>query len=236
MVFANEDDLHWQIDIAPYLWAINMKGTVEEGPFTTHIHQNFDELMQHFNGGGMLWLDAYKGAFGIFLNGLYTNLSDDADKDINFDLKTHFGLISGGLSYIFLQKNTAYGLIRLEPYLGARYTFNNVALQLESLPKAKSNQAWTDPIIGIRFRDDFNERWLITLSADAGGKNYHTQYSSNFIGLLGYKPQNISFNNTTLYLGYRYLSQHYEHGEGLSFFAWKMHLLGPIAGINFNLQ
>ena len=232
------DNPDWQFDVAPYIWAINMDGTVTNGPFTSHISESFSELMKHFDGGGMLWLDAYKGRFGIFVNGLYTDLSDhDNIGKLDASVRTHFGIISGGISYVVLQKrlyNTEnFHQIQLEPYIGARYTFNYVKLKLDDI-HAQENPEWTDAIIGLRVRDDINIHWLVTLAGDLGGKDYRNQHSYNLVGLIGYKPTNPTFKNTTVYLGYRYLYQFYEQGHDLDFFQWDMKLFGPILGLNFN--
>ena len=230
---ANNPD--WQIDIAPYLWAISMNGTVSNGPLTTHVSESFSQLMRYFNGGGMLWMDLYKGPFGVFVNGLFTDLTDKNSIDgVDLKLTSHFGIVTYGLSYIVFQQETQKGRIQLEPYAGVRYTFDNVALKLETLPTAHSNQDWTDIIAGLRVRDDLNARWVVSLAGDLGGKNVHTQYSTNVVGLLGYKPASKSFSNSTFYLGYRYLHQHYVHGSGIDYFDWNMHLFGPLLGVNFN--
>jgi len=233
---ANRTD--WQFDVAPYLWAINMDGSVTQGPLTTHISEDFSQLMRQFDGGGMLWLDAYKGPLGFFINGLYSDLNDNNNNGtFDADLKTHFGIVSGGVSYIVFQRPWASqhlnGQIQFEPYLGARYTFNNVNISYNHL-KDTSDHGWTDIIIGLRYRNDFNTHWVITLSGDVGGKNTSTQYSYNLIGLVGYKPTHPAFDNYTLYIGYRYLYQHEESGEGLDFFEWRMKLFGPMVGINFS--
>ncbi len=234
---ADANDPDWQFDFAPYLWALGMDGTVQSGPFTSHISESFSDLLKQLDGGGMLWLDAYKGPFGIFLNGLYADLSDnDNIRSFDAQLSTHFGLFTGGFSYIVDQKEIPGKVpsrVQIEPYIGARYTVNTAKLTLGDFTD-NEDQDWTDPIVGLRIRDDIGVHWVITLAGDIGGINAAKQYSYNLNALLGYKPTNKSFNHTTVYLGYRYLYQHYEHGEGSDFFEWRMKLFGPTLGIDFN--
>jgi len=226
----------WQIDIAPYAWGINMDGRVSQGPFNASVSESFEDIMKHFDGGGMLWLDVYKGPVGAFINGLYADLSDHGEIDSDsLHVKTHFGLVSYGLSFIILQKDIKSTRLQIEPYAGARYTFLNNTLSTTFF-NVEDNRSWTDPIIGIRVRDDFTQRWLVLLAADVGEGNPHKQYSYNLNAFLGYKPENKEFKNTTVYFGYRYLYQHYEHESGLDFFEWNMRLFGPVLGINFNLE
>lgn len=227
----------WQLDIAPYIWAMNMDGSVTDGAFTTHVSESFENLMKKFDGGGMLWLDVYKGPVSAFVNGIYSDLSDHDEIDSDDPhLKVHFGMVTYGLSYIVLQKDYRYGRVQIEPYAGGRFTFNDVTLDTPSFFHTEGDHSWTDPIIGLRVRNDFNQRWLVTLAGDVGEANPDKQYSYNLTGLLGYKPENKQFKNTTVYFGYRYLYQHYEHGKELEFFEWNMRLFGPMLGINFNLE
>src|SRR5437899_9563067 len=152
---ADANNPAWQFDIAPYLWAANMNGRVGAGPITAHMTESFSEILSQLNIGGMLWLGAHKGPFGIFLNSMYIVLSDDAKVGpIQVDQKTRSGLFTAGLSYIILQKQFSFtnGLttqLQLEPYLGDRYTLNNVRIKIFNLT-INSNHHWQDPIVGMR--------------------------------------------------------------------------------------
>lgn len=234
---ADVNDPNWQFDIAPYIWALKLDGTVDSGPFTSHISESFSDILRDLEGGEMLWLDAYKGPFGIFLNGLYADLSDKGNiHSYDADLDSNFGLFSGGFSYIVHQKEIPGRIpsrVQIEPYIGARYTLNNAKLTLGDFIDHEDHN-WTDPFIGLRIRDDIGTHLVAILAGDIGGINAARQYSYNFNALLGYKPTNQYFNHTTLYLGYRYLYQHYEHGNGSDLFEWRMNLFGPTLGINFS--
>ncbi len=226
----------WQFDIAPYLWAANMNGRVGAGPVTAHMTESFSDILSQLNIGGMLWLGAHKGPVGIFLNSMYIVLSDDAKVGpINIDQKTRSGLFTAGLSYIIWQKQFSYanGLttqLQLEPYLGDRYTLNNVRINVLNLT-INSNHHWQDPIVGMRMTYDL-PRWVVQLAADLGGTNASTQYSYNWTAMLGYKP--VSMKHATFYLGYRNLYQVYKTGRGINYFNWNMRELGPILGVNFS--
>jgi hypothetical protein len=86
----------------------------------------------------------------------------------------------------------------------------------------------------MRLRYDFNARWVGQLSADLGGTNTTDHFSYNWAALLGYKPSKY-LTNSTWYLGYRYLYQHYDTGSGRNTFDWNMRLFGPVLGVNFSL-
>ncbi|MBA3662453.1 MAG: hypothetical protein H0W64_12040 [Gammaproteobacteria bacterium] len=231
---ADANNPRWQFDIAPYLWAMNMNGRIASGPVTAHINQNFSDILREFDGGGMLFLQAHKGAFGLFGNALYAVLSQSKDvRTFDAKLKTRFGLFAGGLSYIIFQEVYKNSRLQLEPYIGARYTMNDARLTIASLA-GSNNQSWTDPLIGMRLNYDINQNWVTLFAGDIGGKNTSTQYSYDLHAFVGYKPSSCALRQTSFYLGYRYLYQHYDRGEGLTRFEWNMRLFGPVLGVNFN--
>lgn len=236
---ADANDPHWQFSIAPYFWAINMDGRVAAGSVTKHIDADFSEIWQHFDGGIMLWADAHKGPYGVFINGLYAVLSDTDHKyAINANAKVYFGIYDAALSYIALQKSYPNNtMLQLEPYLGARYTMNHARVNANTSPprppssaSAKNNQNWTDPIVGLILHYHFNNRWFLQLLGDVGGTSTSSDCSYNVLGLIGYKPTKAS----SLYLGYNDLYQKYQTGSGSSYFNWDMRLFGPVAG--FDIQ
>lgn len=66
----------WQSNISPYLWAMNMNGDVDVGNVHAHVNEEFDDLIKHFRGGGMVWLDINNDKFSLFANALYAVLSN----------------------------------------------------------------------------------------------------------------------------------------------------------------
>jgi hypothetical protein len=233
----------WKFNVAPYLWAINMNGTVQTGPVRAHVDDSFQELLQHLNIGGMLFLEANRGKFGIFGNAVYSVVSTDGkDGPLKSTSKNKFGIFSGGVSYAVHQfcfsSACDQNSLTVEPYAGFRYTLNDTTVTLQDLPivnlRSSNNQKWTDPIVGARLRYLMTKAWSLTLAGDIGGTNAKTQHSYNVIGLLGYKPQS-TWKNTNIYLGYRVLDQYYKNGQGEKYFLWNMKISGPVLGINFTL-
>ena len=221
----------WQFNIAPYLWATGMSGTEGIGSSRVHINQTFSDIWHDLDWGGMLWLDANKDNLGLFINTMYVVLSKDVtDGPVSADIKNRFGIFSAGASYEVLRR----GALAVSPYAGFRYTLNDTAVTLNtplSSLRATDNQHWTDPILGLKLLYNFTRAWSILLAGDLGGTNANDHYSYNVVGLLGYSPQTI-FTNTTAYLGYRLLDQHYETGSGSSAFNWNMKLFGPVLGVS----
>ncbi|OGT35485.1 MAG: hypothetical protein A3F11_04990 [Gammaproteobacteria bacterium RIFCSPHIGHO2_12_FULL_37_14] len=221
----------WRFYIAPYIWGINMNGSVQVGNNRAHINQTFSDLLHHLNAGGMVWLGAYRGNVGIFGDIVFADLSDTVHDGIyTIKAKSDYGIYSGGLSYKLYERS----IFSFEPYIGFRYTSNETTVTLNTPSvglKATDNQYWTDPIIGAKLKFAFTQAWSAILLGDIGGTKVTSHYSYNVVGLIGYHPQTI-LTSTTAYLGYRLLDQHYQTGTGASYYNWNMKLFGPLLGLS----
>ncbi|WP_131740714.1 MULTISPECIES: hypothetical protein [Legionella] len=228
-----------QVDVAPYLWATSMQGTVQVGPKRVSISQSFFDLMKHFEGGGMLFVNVHQNRWGLFGNALYSVLEDSHDfhKDnhdfhkIRVRARNNFGIVSGGLSYTFFLKpvfDTPSPDLTLELLAGARATFNDTNVTLGHFA-FKDNKLWTDPIVGARVTVPLKPRIHFIAEADAGKVHSHHSYDAQ--AYLGYQPVNpLLFNNVTLYVGYRYLHQYFSTGHKLNYYLWDMAIKGPVLG------
>jgi len=232
----------WQFAIAPYAWAVNMNGSTEVGPVHTNVDEDFGDIVEYLNGGGMLWMDVRKGKWSVFFNGLYASLKEnDNTKNGPFDVsaKSDFGLFSAGITYeLFRHKfaNSASQFI-IEPYAGARYTVISSTYTLEIKPNVfkateETKHQWTDPIVGLRFTYDFNDNWDVIVAGDVGGTDRSDDYSYNVTGLLGYSSSDF-LEEITWYAGYRTLKQKYITGSEENRFEWDMQIFGPIIGFSF---
>lgn len=229
---ATPAESKWHFRIAPFLWPINMDGTIQIGSRRAHIDTSTAEMWNNLNYGGLLLLEAMKNEWGFFFNALLVSLRDSAyDAGLKMDAKSNYSLFTAGVSYtIYAQKGW-----NIAPYAGLRYTHNRTSLSVAQ-PTVnfylKDNMAWIDPIIGASFEYKFTPVWSILFAGDIGGNNTSEHFSYNLLGLLGWTPQSLS-THPTIYLGYRSLTQSYIVGNGSGRYAWNMKLGGPLLGIAF---
>lgn len=144
------DDNHWEFDAAPYLWATNMHGNVQIGKNKLAVAQSFGDILKHFQGGGMLYLNAHKNKVGVFFNAMYSVLEQrQTIKDIALGVHNKFGLFSAGGTYELFRRDflDSSPQLTVELLAGARYTLNDTTLNIGRFAIA-NNQQWTDPIIG----------------------------------------------------------------------------------------
>lgn len=237
--YVNSDP--WKFQLIPYIWAVNMNGRVGVGPIVGHVNQSFNDILSDLNFATMVAAEATNDRFTAFINIVYAVLSNNADTGaVSVHVKNNFGLYSGGIAYSifkypfnFSNNGMANSLVELSPYAGFRYTLNEVdsTLNAEGLQLSSNlNQYWTDPIVGLRLNYDINRAWKLMLAGDIGGMNASSQYSYNAFGTIGYSPHFL-WSNTTIYLGYRTLGQHYTTGSGLRRYDWNMKVFGPLVGL-----
>lgn len=222
----------WQFTVAPYLFAVNMNGTVGIGSETANVSQSFGDIVRHLNFGGMIFLSAAYGKWAISLNSLYASVSNSVSiGPYTATGKNNFGLFTPTLSYTAYQTNfnNSGSKFAISPYIGARTTVNNSKLTIANIT-VSDNQTWTDPIIGATLNYGYCN-WSAILFGNIGGTSSNTDYSYDVSGYIGYNPS--SFKVATFYGGYQYLRQKYSTGSGLNAFAWNMKLFGPVVGVAF---
>lgn len=223
----------------PYFWAVDVDGDIEVGVPAEgiqnqllHISENFTSIFKHVHSGGMLDMNVSKGKFALFVNAMYVslkNLSVTTSDGFEVDVNSKFGVYGAGASYrVYEYACNPHSKFAIWPYVGARYTNNASSATLIEAPEYGSSYDahWTEPIIGAYLQYDINQHWTINLAGDVGILK-HSQDSYNIIGLIGYKP----IQYFTIYLGYRQFYQSFIEGSGATFFEWKMHMRGPIAGV-----
>lgn len=223
-----------KLEIAPYLWDLNMSGRVNVSTSSAHIDKS--------RPGGMLWMKLSKDKFGLFATGIYNQMSGNKQSGpISVHVVNKFGIFSGGIDYVLLQWQLSHAnedaLIKFVPYAGFRYTLKNTDATISLWGFSTSlthHENWTDPFIGLRLNYNITRAWQILLSGDIGGTNRTTDYSYNTIVQLGYGSQ-FSLSKISAYVGYQILKQHYSHGQNLNYFAWDMKLAGPLIGISITI-
>jgi len=223
----------WHIAVTPYLWDLTMAGQAAVGVNETSLERT--------KWGGMLNVEVHKNQFGIFVNGIYSRMSESKNYGFFQATVTNiFGIFTGGLSYDVTSSSfqcvSQICALTLQPYVGARYTTKETKLSLSGFFMTSDythDQHWTDPIIGINANLLIAREWLLQLGGDIGGTNRNSQYSYKALGLLGYQPKALG-THVTFYAGYQILDQHYVDGINVDYFNWNMKLYGPLVGLSLS--
>lgn len=242
-IYATELDA-WNFSITPYVWGVHIDGDIEVGVPAEgipnqllHLSEKFSDILKHVAAGGMFDINVNRDKFGVFANCMFVNIKGlevTTSDEFEILVDTKFALFTAGISYKALEhKINQHSKIGLDPYIGVRYTTNTSGAVLAEAPEDPTFSStydahWTEPLIGAILLFDINQNWSFKLAGDVGGINKN-QDSYDIIGLIGYKPVKYC----TISLGYRQFYQSFTTGSGSTYFDWKMHIGGPIAGLTF---
>jgi hypothetical protein len=75
--FAQDsDELDWKI--TPYLWGVNVDGTIGVGPINQDIDAGFSDIVSDVDVGGSIYAELGKGSHAIHADYTYLRLKPDA--------------------------------------------------------------------------------------------------------------------------------------------------------------
>ena len=236
----------WEFSVAPYMWAISMKGNATVRGLEADVDVSFNDIWDQLNFALMLQYEARKGQWGLWGNTIYSNLGTSDAKGpaglTNIDpTVTAFWQELGGyyrLGTWDLADNSGKKTpsVTVDTYFGARYTYLDTKIDFDGVFSDFRNdidqdKRWVEPLLGVRTIWDFYERWTLALAGDLGGVAFGSDFAWNVSGLIGHQFNLFGEKNAKAFAGYRALSQDYTDGSGRDKFQWDVTLYGPILGL-----
>lgn len=163
----------WTFSIAPYGWMAGTSGTVQIGDFSSNFHIPFSQVLENFDGGAEVHVEAGYGPFTLMFDPTYLKLKQDVGQDTNFfagTMTTKLYLIDGGVFYQIAQNCFANGQsMSFELLGGGRYFSVNSDVDFDEGFSISSNEEYLAPIIGGRIKYFFTPQAHLWLRADVGG-------------------------------------------------------------------
>jgi len=148
--FVSDD---WQFQIAPYAWALAADGNATVKGQKSDVNLSFKDIAEELNYGLMLEGEARKGRVGVFANILYANLGDDENSggvSVDPDINLFWGALGAfyrlGPYNLDWTAGSEGAQLVIDPYVGARYTYPDVDLDIGGGPDLGSDEQWVDPI------------------------------------------------------------------------------------------
>jgi len=241
----------WEIRLIPYFWflSIDAEGTVNGNlrSLSADVDLSFGDVMDHIDFGAMGRVEAWKGKWGLFFDGLFLNLSADGSfkgrsgiTNFSLDVDARLGSADFGLAYrLFEQRfgNENKQSLAFEPYGGLRYAYLREKVDLTvNIPGVGSagrtlgtSEDWVEPFVGGRVIWGLNDKLAINIAGDAGGFGIGSasDLTWQIKGGVDYKlSKNVTFN-----AGYRYLELDYSRGSGANEFGVDLRAKGPFVGL-----
>jgi opacity protein-like surface antigen len=239
---AQPADDRWQFEFTPYLFGAALSGTTGVASVTADVDVSFGDILENFDSGFMMMVEARKGPWGFALDGVYFRLKDQ--KTGSWQGPSGIGSATGDLEATMTepvyQLAAMYRLsdaaIKIDAIGAARYTQIDTDLNLVTttgslLPggtrSLSASESWWDPVIGIRVITPFAENWSFVGYADIGGFGMGSDITYQAIAGVNWQVSEMFAAKA----GYRYFYQDYEN-DG---FAWDMASHGFYLGLGIGL-
>jgi hypothetical protein len=231
----------WRFSVAPYMWLLALDSNATVMGQTSQVDMSFSDIWDSLDIAFMGDIEARKGRFGFFVNGLYSKISDQADtRFVTLKANVELDVVSFGAFYRLGPHDLKDAGGDFKPTLvtdlivGGRYTYAEMELfgTILAVPvNAKGDRDWLDPIIGLRTFWALSPKWNLVLAGDIGGFGVGSDFQWAATALLGYSFHFFGDHESQFYFGYRIIDQDYEDGSGINKFAWDATLKGPVLGL-----
>jgi hypothetical protein len=215
------DEESWEVDIAPYLWATSINGSVTVKGTRSKIDSSFSDLLESVDyalqGGVLVSHD------GIHFLGDLTYIVLDADASAgaaDVDISGHISIVQAAVGVDINDDPT------LMAFVGARYWDVTVKPSLTPGPNLSGSEDWIDPIVGARKIWPLKNQWEIQAIGDVGGYVGDSSDLTWQAAILGVRKT----DHGNFVLGYRVLFVDYETGSGADKFKFDNTLYGPMVG------
>jgi hypothetical protein len=222
----------WTVTVAPYLWLTALDGNATVAGIKSDVDVSPSDLLKDLSFGAMMGVDVQKGRFGVGFNGLFARVTpDDKVGDVKIDVTSDSGQFT--IMPFYRLVDWQYGTsssgrplhLTLSPEAGFRITYLRTEIELHPGQTVDGSESWVDPLIGSRIGLDLSDRWAIAGEGNFGGFGVGSDFTWNAQAFVGYRTT-LFGRPTTLLVGYRALSQDYDHND----FAWDVTMHGPIIG------
>ena len=222
----------WSGSITPYLWLININGSVYyDDTRLGRATLSAGTLLSHLNFAGMVELEAHKGKFGVMADLVYSRISNQNSRirgqiDLGSKTTVDQGIYTVAATYTVYNSPSAY----VDALAGIRIMDSkfNTTINVEGTPlgltKSK-NTTITDAVVGVKGRLRFGASdYFVPFYLDVGGGSSDTQLTSQQMIGVG---RAFSWGDATV--GFKNL--HYKQKtNGVSS---EQNFFGVLAGVTF---
>jgi hypothetical protein len=221
----------WAFIVAPYFLAPYMDGQLGIGilPPAT-ITASPGDIFDKLQFGAMLYVEARKGAWGAFVDGLYMDLEQAAQRE---NVAATASAQQGAVQVSAFRRIAP----SIDVLVGARVNVLDAGLLLPAVDTTGGQSAtraqsatWVDPLIGVRLRAPLPPPWQLGIMADIGGFSVGSKLAYQIYPMAGVRVSRLF----SIHVAYRILDMDYETGTGSDAFRYDMSTYGPEIGLGFH--
>lgn len=233
----DSDKVDWKI--APYLWAVNIDGTLQIGEVVQDIDTNFSDILSDLDFGGAIYGELGKGQHAVHMDYTYMRLKPDPG-DLPTPPFAPGSTVSSKITLNILEAAYHFrfdGFGGPEALFGARY----MDVELKMTPdlagpapidpeQRKAGPNWWDWFVGIRTNNAISANWDFSFTGTIGGGGSHLPWSLQ--AMFGRKFS----NGNRLGLGVRVWGIDYDKNKGVAreYTNIDLTLAGLMIGYEFN--
>lgn len=228
---STEASKSWEFNLAPfYIWGVAIDGDVTTGTNTVPVEVPFSDITDNLEAAFIVHFEGmHKSNWGFLIDVNYLDISSDANLPgpINMSANVDFNATIAEFSALYRipKDNHVIDLIA-----GLRHTKLENKLTLNTGPTLVDvSQDWTDPLIGVRWKWGFADKWTLVTRGDVGGFGIGSDIAIQGLALVDWQP----FKYVSFLAGYRAIYQDYEDGSGADLFRFDATMHGPVLGVNF---
>ncbi|WP_372571027.1 hypothetical protein [Ruegeria jejuensis] len=211
----------WEYRITPYIWGPTLETSLNIGP-NPPVNSS-TSIFDILDGAFLIAGEARKGRWSIGGEFNYLNLGDNVpvaglDNFASWDLKGTMATL-GAAYAVYDHENT-----RIEALAAVR----NWDLDIDTTVAgrtASANVNWTDPLIGVRYSQQINDRLRATGMANIGGFDVGSHFQWEALAELNWAWT----DRVDLAGGYRHLKVDFERGSEVV----DLTLTGPYVAVGF---
>jgi len=222
---AADESGDWEFNIAPYLFAAGLDGTLTVKGYETEIDLPFSDIISDLHFAAMVHFDMQNERWVVSSDLIYVDLDDSRD--------VARGTVTASVKETLWD---VFGGYRVSPVVtllaGARYVDLSTGLRFAGQfddPSADAGKSWVDPLVGVHVIAPFAERWWVALHGDIGGFGVGSEFSWQAYADVGFRASDL----VSVVLGFRAIDIDYESGSGDDLFRYDMLMSGPQLGVAF---
>jgi hypothetical protein len=194
----------WTVELTPYLWAAGLDGNTAADGAGSEIDTDYKFFsLDNLDFALGTAVEARKGRWAILGDAMYVEFSDAFDRAPNSEVELSCGVFD--MVGLMASSNG----LPLELVFGLRYVALKSTVDIAPIPRAEARESWLDPLIGLRFVYDFNDRWSVALRGDVGGdgiSSHSSDLATNVSAIFGWHLN----DKLTLRGGYRMLQMDFD--------------------------
>ncbi|AAZ25736.1 outer membrane beta-barrel protein [Colwellia psychrerythraea] len=227
----------WSYQLEPYLMVTSIKGDATIGRTNTaDVDVDFGTILDNLDAAAMVHFEAHHDSgWGVMFDYGFMDLGGDKTNDNGNS--TDVSVRQGVLELHALYRNKLNDGF-LDYFAGVRWWDNDIDVTLDFAIRPEKNfekeveADWIDPVIGVRWIKNIDDKWMFLAQADVGGFGLGSDFTSSVQSGVMYKISDLM----TLDLKYKATWVDYEEGRAGQdgYFGYDTVTHGTVIGLAFN--